>query len=165
MSLQYSVVHQLLGSSMTQVRLILPLCHSLDQAVERLVIATVPLPSAILLTWITSVISGIDNAPYYCLLFLYIHYCLLGLPIQSSFSTGKCGTAEVGQDYVCGRIENAAHTVAVMLLPSLFHVAIYHRVLFSITNVVNLVILICLPGNKFCDLIIKCSSSGFDSFS
>lgn len=48
--------------------------------------------------------------------------------------------------FICGPYENAVQTLSVLLLPSFFHIALFHRVLFtSWFNVSNLLIVIFLP--------------------
>ncbi len=63
---------------------------------ERVLISTLYFPASVITTWAVVAISGIDYAPLYYMVVLFIEYCLFGLPIHSSYRQHPSGRDALG---------------------------------------------------------------------
>eukprot|EP00026_Physarum_polycephalum_P001598 Phypoly_transcript_01600.p1 GENE.Phypoly_transcript_01600~~Phypoly_transcript_01600.p1 ORF type:complete len:1030 (+),score=82.52 Phypoly_transcript_01600:85-3174(+) len=107
---------------------------------ERCIFAITIYPCSVLLTWVAIASQGIDNAPFYLLLFLVAHFYLFGLPTKSSFRPRDA------PGYILGKFETIVMTGALIFLPAISYISIYHSVLTrSLLHTTNIVLLITLP--------------------
>lgn len=124
---------------------------SIVLALERLLIACVPLAAASVFTWATVSAVGMANASYYLMTFNCIFYWLYSLPRLSSFKskqeTGGYHGGEIPDDMlILGPLESCIHALHLLFLPLLFHIASHHSLIFSsASSVCDLLLLFFIP--------------------
>uniref|UniRef100_A0A7N0U9B0 No exine formation 1 n=1 Tax=Kalanchoe fedtschenkoi TaxID=63787 RepID=A0A7N0U9B0_KALFE len=108
---------------------------SIVVALERLLFACVPLAASSLFTWATISALGMANASYYLMAFSCVFYWLYSIPCVSSFKSksesGYHGGQVPDEILILTPLESCLHTLSLLFLPLLFHVASHHSVMFS----------------------------------
>jgi len=120
---------------------------------ERLLFAVVPAAPCVVITWAVVAYNGMHAAPFVLLAFMTAAFYLFVLPVRSSFrvvgkgrSKGPSSVMEEMDEIVMGRFESAVHTVAYVMLPCFFKVAVHHQHLIaSKDDVADLVLLVAFP--------------------
>lgn len=116
-------------------------------ALERLLFACVPIASTAMFTWATVAAVGMVNASYYLMVFACVFYWLFSIPRVSSFKSKKevgYHGGEVPEDsLILGPLESCIHTLHLLFLPLLFHIASHHAIVFS--SVCDLFLLFFVP--------------------
>ncbi|KAG6426678.1 hypothetical protein SASPL_110905 [Salvia splendens] len=104
-------------------------------ALERLLFVCVPLIASTLFTWATVSAVGMWNAAYYLMVFNCIFYWLYSVPRVSSFKLKQevnFHGGEVPEDsFILGQLECCVHTLSLLFIPVLFHIASHYLVMFS----------------------------------
>lgn len=123
---------------------------SIVLALERLLFACVPFAAGSIFTWATVSAVGMNNAAYYQMVFNCVFYWLYSVPRISSFKIkqeAKYHGGEVPEDsYILGPLESCLHTLNLLFLPLVFHVASHYRVIFSsAASVCDLFLLFFIP--------------------
>ncbi|KAL2329478.1 hypothetical protein Fmac_017059 [Flemingia macrophylla] len=118
---------------------------SIAVALERLLFACLPISASALFAWATIAAVGIDNAAYYLAAFCCCFYWLFSLPRVSSFKAkheARYHGGEAPRDsFILGPLECCVHTLHLLFVPLLFHVASHYNLLLS-------------SPAAFCDLLI-----------
>eukprot|EP01133_Synstelium_polycarpum_P004303 gene4303-5026_t len=142
-----AMVFALLGVWITlQFKWVSSYFPNLFTAMERLLLSTVIYPAAVLLTWTSIVIQGIDNAPLTLCAILCVLYYMYGLPLRSFRLRASKPVTSVN-DFILGRLESGLMTATVIFFPALFHYAIHHyTILSSGQQMTHLFLLITTPA-------------------
>jgi hypothetical protein len=120
---------------------------------ERLLFAVAPASPTVVTTWAVVAYNGMHAAPFVLLAFMTVAFYLYVLPVRSSFrvvgkgrSKAPSSVLEELDEIVMGRFETAVHTVAYVMLPCFFKVAVHHQHLIaSKDDVADLVLLVAVP--------------------
>lgn len=108
---------------------------SIVVALERLLFASVPIVASAIFTWATISAVGMANASYYLIAFSCLFYWLYSIPRISSFKSksesGYHGGEVPDEILILTQLEGCLHTLSLLFLPLLFHVASHHSVMFS----------------------------------
>lgn len=104
-------------------------------ALERVLFACVPPIASALFTWATVSAVGMSNAAYYLMIFNCIFYWLYSIPRVSSFKLKQEVSyygGEVPDDsLILGQLESCVHTLSLLFVPLLFHIASHYLVMLS----------------------------------
>lgn len=119
-------------------------------ALEQLLFACVPITASAIFTWATVSAVGMVNAAYYLMVFNCVFYWLFSIPRISSFKTKQQGGyhgGEVPEDnFILGQLESCLHTLFLVFLPLMFHVASHYAIMFSSwASVCDLFLLFFIP--------------------
>ncbi|KAL7135244.1 hypothetical protein ABFS83_11G080400 [Erythranthe nasuta] len=119
-------------------------------ALERLLFACVPIIASALFAWATVSAVGMINAAYYLMVFNCIFYWLYSIPRVSSFKLKQEVSyhgGEVPEDsFILGHLESCVHTLNLVFIPLLFHIASHYLIMFSSSaNVCDLFLLFFVP--------------------
>ncbi|KAF5953378.1 hypothetical protein HYC85_006234 [Camellia sinensis] len=127
-------------------------------ALERLLFACVPFTASVLFTWATVSALGMSHASsYYLMVFVCVFYWLFSVPRLSSFKSKlQQQQQEVKFNYhggevpddnlILGQLDSCIHTLTLLHLPLLFHIASHYSVLFSsAASVCDLFLLFFIP--------------------
>jgi hypothetical protein len=120
--------------------------HTIVVALERLLFACVPIAAPALFTW--AIVSGVGmaNASYYFAAISMVFYWLFSIPRPSSFNNRKQDTPLQDNDGILGPLESCVHTLYLLFVPVLFHLASHHATLFtSWASVCELLLLFFIP--------------------
>jgi len=120
---------------------------------ERLLFSIAPASPCVMMTWAVVAYNGMHAAPFVLLAFMTAAFYLYVLPVRSSFRVvGKGRTAgpspalEELDEIVLGRFETAVQTVAYIMLPCFFKVAVHHtHLVASKDDIADLVLLVAIP--------------------
>jgi hypothetical protein len=120
---------------------------------ERLLFAVAPASPCVVITWAVIAYNGMHAAPFVLLAFMTAAFYLYVLPVRSSFRViGKGRTVvpspvlEELDEIVLGRFETAVQTVAYVILPCFFKVAVHHtHLIASKDDIADLVLLVAVP--------------------
>ncbi|KAF5196502.1 no exine formation [Thalictrum thalictroides] len=108
---------------------------SIVLALERLLFGCVPIVASAMFTWATVSAVGMINAAYYFMVFNCVFYWLFSIPRVSSFKSkqevGYHGGEVPEETLILGPLESCIHTLQLLFLPLLFHVASHHSVVFT----------------------------------
>ncbi|XP_043704881.1 uncharacterized protein LOC122654723 [Telopea speciosissima] len=123
---------------------------SIVLALERLLFACVPIVASPLFTWATVSAVGMSNAAYYFMVFSCVFYWLFSIPRSSSFKSkqdsGYHGGEVPDETLILGPLESCIHTLNLLFLPLLFHIASHRAVVFSsAASVCDLFLLFFVP--------------------
>ncbi|XP_010556079.1 PREDICTED: uncharacterized protein LOC104825454 [Tarenaya hassleriana] len=123
---------------------------SIVLALERLLFACVPITASALFAWATISAVGMNNASYYFLVFNCVFYWVFSIPRVSSFKTkqeAKFHGGEIPDDnLILGPLESCFHTLNLLFMPLLFHVASHYSVIFSsAASVSDMLLLFFIP--------------------
>ncbi|XP_042497404.1 uncharacterized protein LOC122076159 [Macadamia integrifolia] len=123
---------------------------SIVLALERLLFACVPILASSLFTWATVSAVGMNNAAYYFMIFSCVFYWLFSIPRSSSFKSkqdsGYHGGEVPEETLILGPLESCIHTLNLLFLPLLFHIASHRAVVFSsAASVCDLFLLFFIP--------------------
>ncbi|XP_014497849.1 uncharacterized protein LOC106759272 [Vigna radiata var. radiata] len=118
---------------------------SIAVALERLLFACLPISASSLFAWAAIAAVGINNAAYYLAAFNCCFYWLFSVPRVSSFKTkheARYHGGEAPRDsFILGPLESCIHTLNLLFVPLLFHIASHYNILLS-------------SAASFCDLIL-----------
>ncbi|KAL9668523.1 hypothetical protein QQ045_006057 [Rhodiola kirilowii] len=108
---------------------------SIVVALERLLFACVPVAASTIFTWATISAVGMANASYYLMGFSCAFYWIYSIPRISSFKSkgesGYHGGQVPDEILILTQLESCFHTLCLLFLPLLFHVASHHSIMFS----------------------------------
>ncbi|CAM8992654.1 unnamed protein product [Rhodiola kirilowii] len=108
---------------------------SIVVALERLLFACVPVAASTIFTWATISAVGMANASYYLMGFSCAFYWIYSIPRISSFKSkaesGYHGGQVPDDILILTQLESCFHTLCLLFLPLLFHVASHHSIMFS----------------------------------
>ncbi|XP_061359475.1 uncharacterized protein LOC133303571 isoform X1 [Gastrolobium bilobum] len=114
-------------------------------ALERLLFACLPITASSLFAWAAIAAVGINNAAYYLMAFNCFFYWVYSIPRVSSFKAkqeARYHGGEAPQDsFILGPLESCLHTLNLLFVPLLFHIASHYSVVFS-------------SAASFCDLLL-----------
>ncbi|OVA09701.1 hypothetical protein BVC80_9101g239 [Macleaya cordata] len=120
---------------------------SIVLALERLLFACVPITASTLFTWATVSAVGMTNSAYYFMIFSCAFYWLFSVPRVSSFKSkqeiGYHGGEVPDETLILGPLESCIHTLSLLFMPLLFHIASHHGVMFS--SICDLFLLFFIP--------------------
>ncbi|KAG9144769.1 hypothetical protein Leryth_017247 [Lithospermum erythrorhizon] len=119
-------------------------------ALEKVLFACVPIIASSIFTWAAVSAVGMVNSGYYLMVFCCVFYWLFSIPRVSSFKTREKGGyhgGEIPEDsYILGELESCLHTLVLVFLPLMFHVASHYAVMFSSwASVCDLFLLFFIP--------------------
>ncbi|XAR64327.1 hypothetical protein NMG60_11024623 [Bertholletia excelsa] len=119
-------------------------------ALERLLFACVPFVASVLFTWATVSAVGMNNAAYYLMAFSCVFYWLFSIPRVSSFKLKQEVSYHGGEvpddNLILGQLESCMHTLTLLHLPLVFHIASHYSVMFSsAASVCDLFLLFFIP--------------------
>ncbi|CAL5395872.1 unnamed protein product [Camellia sinensis] len=129
-------------------------------ALERLLFACVPFTASVLFTWATVSALGMSHASsYYLMVFVCVFYWLFSVPRLSSFKSKQQQQQQQQQvkfnyhggevpddNLILGQLDSCIHTLTLLHLPLLFHIASHYSVLFSsAASVCDLFLLFFIP--------------------
>ncbi|KAI8526731.1 hypothetical protein RHMOL_Rhmol12G0018600 [Rhododendron molle] len=117
---------------------------------ERLLFACAPLNASVLFTFSTVSALGMAHASYYFMLFSCILYWLFSIPRISSFKlkkeVGYHGGEVPDDNLILTQLESCVHTLSLLHLPLLFHIASNYSTMFSsAASVCDLFLLFFIP--------------------
>ncbi|KAJ3671798.1 hypothetical protein LUZ60_007877 [Juncus effusus] len=109
-------------------------------ALERLLFACVPVAVPPLFTWAVISAVGMANSAYYFLAFSCLFYWIFSIPKPSSFKKGN------SEPFILTQLESCVHSLYILFLPLLFHIASHHSTIFSsLSSFCDLLLLFFLP--------------------
>lgn len=118
-------------------------------ALERLLFAGIPFTASTILAWATVVSVGVQSAPFYIMLVEFGLYWLFALPQPSSFRSKiemQYGGQISNETLISGSVEGSAHSLTVLFLPLLFHIAAHRqRLVVSPNAICDLLLLFFVP--------------------
>ncbi|XP_027350862.1 uncharacterized protein LOC113861943 isoform X1 [Abrus precatorius] len=118
---------------------------SIAVTLERLLFASIPISAPSIFAWASITAVGINNSAYYFLAFNCFFYWLFSLPRVSSFKgkhESRFHGGEVPHDsFILGPLESCIHTLHLLFLPLLFHLASHYSLVLS-------------SPASFCDLLL-----------
>ncbi|XP_031124366.1 uncharacterized protein LOC116027078 [Ipomoea triloba] len=104
-------------------------------ALERLLFACIPVIASTIFTWATVSAVGMINAAYYLMVFNCIFYWLFSIPRVSSFKMKQEVSYHGGEvpndSLILGQLESCLHTLNLLFIPLMFHIASHYSVMFS----------------------------------
>ncbi|KAK9117732.1 hypothetical protein Sjap_016679 [Stephania japonica] len=116
-------------------------------ALERLLFACLPITASAMFTWATVSAVGMRNAGYYLMIFSCVFYWLFSIPRVSSFKSkqevGYQGGEAPDDSLILGHLESCIHTLYLVFLPSIFHIASHHSLVHS--SKCDLLLLVFVP--------------------
>ncbi|KAH1240001.1 hypothetical protein GmHk_08G024299 [Glycine max] len=118
---------------------------SIAVTLERLLFACLPISASALFAWASIAALGMNNAAYYLAGFNCCFYWLFSVPRVSSFKAkheARYHGGEAPRDsFILGPLESCVHTLNLVLVPLLFHVASHYSLVLS-------------SAASFCDLLL-----------
>ncbi|XP_047313377.1 uncharacterized protein LOC124916672 [Impatiens glandulifera] len=119
-------------------------------ALERLLFACVPFTASVLFTWATVSAVGMNHSSYYLMVFQCVFYWLFSIPRVSSFKlkqeAGYHGGEVPDDNLILSQLESCLHTLSLLFLPLVFHMASHYNVMFSsAASVCDLFLLFFIP--------------------
>ncbi|RDX84834.1 hypothetical protein CR513_34053, partial [Mucuna pruriens] len=118
---------------------------SIAVALERLLFACLPISASALFAWAATAAVGINNAAYYLATFNCCFYWLFSVPRVSSLKNtheARYHGGEAPRDsFILGPLESCVHTLNLLFVPLLFHLASHYSLVLS-------------SPSSFCDLIL-----------
>lgn len=104
-------------------------------ALERLLFACIPVIASTIFTWATVSAVGMINAAYYLMVFNCIFYWLFSIPRVSSFKMKQEVSYHGGEvpndSLILGQLESCLHTLNLLFIPLMFHIASHYSIMFS----------------------------------
>ncbi|KAI3942997.1 hypothetical protein MKW98_005509 [Papaver atlanticum] len=121
---------------------------SIVVALERVLFSCVPICASTLFTWATVSAVGMMNSAYYFMIFSCVFYWLFTIPRVSSFKSkqeniGYHGGEVPDEIMILGPLESCIHTLHLLFMPLLFHIASHHGIMFA--SISDLLLLFFVP--------------------
>lgn len=107
-----------------------------------------PISAGVVLTWFFVSQTDSKNAGFFCFLFYFVYYAVFSSgSLRSQFFPHRTVFQPEFNRISPFYFEKALSTLFLWILPTMVHISIFHKVLFSSgSNILRLIFVFCLPG-------------------